>query len=469
MPTNKRYENITITDFAAEGKCIYKSEDGVIFIDGHVAPGDVVDIEVVRRKKKLAQAVVTKFHSYSDLRAEPFCQHFGVCGGCRWQHIDYAEQVKFKQKQVRDHFERIGKIKEVAYEPIVAAETQRFYRNKLEYTFSNYRWLTVDDMNSGEEFSRNGLGYHVPKRFDRIFQVEKCHLQPDPSNAIRNGLYQFAEDKGYVFYNVKTNEGMMRNLIIRTSNTGDVLVIVQFAEPQEEVITEVMAFLKAEFSEITSLYYIVNQKGNDSYQDQEAVHYDGDRYIRETMEDLTFMVGPKSFYQTNSEQAYELYKIARDYAQLTGEEVVYDLYTGTGTIANFVARNAKKVVGVEYVEEAVADARKNSELNGITNTKFFAGDIKRVLDADFVKKYGQPDVIITDPPRAGMDPAVIATILAAEPKRIVYVSCNTATQARDLALLSGKYKVVKAQPVDMFPHTHHVENVALLVLKGLIV
>ncbi len=466
MPTNKRYENITITDFAAEGKCIYKSEDGVIFIDGHVAPGDVVDIEVVRRKKKLAQAVVTKFHSLSDLRAEPFCQHFDVCGGCRWQHIDYAEQLKFKQKQVRDHFERIGKIKDVTYELIVAAQTQRFYRNKLEYTFSNFRWLTADDMNSGQEFSRNALGYHVPKRFDRIFQVEKCHLQPDPSNAIRNALYQFAEDKGYVFYNVKTNVGMVRNVIIRTSNTGDVLVIVQFAEPQENVIEEVMAFLKAEFSEITSLYYIVNQKGNDSYQDQEAVHYAGDQYIRETMEDLTFMVGPKSFYQTNSEQAYELYKIARDYAQLTGEEIVYDLYTGTGTIANFVARNAKKVIGVEYVEEAVADARRNSELNNIENTKFFAGDMKRVLNTDFVKKHGQPDVIITDPPRAGMDPAVIATILAAKPKRIVYVSCNTATQARDLELLSGKYKVVKAQPVDMFPHTHHVENVALLVLKG---
>ncbi len=465
MPTNKRYENITITDFAAEGKCIYKSEDGVIFIEGHVAPGDMVDIEVVRRKKKLAQAVVTKFHSFSDLRAEPFCQHFDVCGGCRWQHIDYPEQLKFKQKQVRDHFERIGKIKDVAYEPIVAAQTQRFYRNKLEYTFSNFRWLTADDMNSGQEFSRNALGYHVPKRFDRIFQVEKCHLQPDPSNAIRNALYQFAEDKGYVFYNVKTNVGMMRNVIIRTSNTGDVLVIVQFAEPPADVIEAVMAFLKAEFSEITSLYYIVNQKGNDSYQDQAAVHYAGDRSIRETMEDLTFMVGPKSFYQTNSEQAYELYKIARDYAQLTGNELVYDLYTGTGTIANFVARYAKKVIGVEYVEEAVADARKNSELNGIENTEFFAGDMKRVLDSDFVKKHGQPDVIITDPPRAGMDPAVIATILAAEPQRIVYVSCNTATQARDLELLSGKYKVVKAQPVDMFPHTHHVENVALLVLN----
>ncbi|GHB82076.1 23S rRNA (uracil(1939)-C(5))-methyltransferase RlmD [Persicitalea jodogahamensis] len=465
MPTNKRYENITITDFAAEGKCIYKSEDGVIFIQGHVAPGDVVDIEVVRRKKKMGEAIVTKFHSFSELRAEPFCQHFDVCGGCRWQHIDYSEQLNFKQKQVRDHFERIGKIKEVEYEPIVAAEIQRYYRNKLEYTFSNYRWLTTDDMNSGEEFSRNALGYHVPKRFDRIFQVEKCHLQPDPSNAIRNALYHFSEKKGYVFYNIKTNEGMMRNVIIRTSNTGDVLVIVQFAEPQEEVIEEVMQFLKTEFPNITSLHYIINQKGNDSYQDQDVHHYFGDQYIRETMEGLTFLVGPKSFYQTNSQQAYELYKIARNYAELTGSETVFDLYTGTGTIANFVARNAKKVIGVEFVEEAVADARKNSDLNGIHNTKFFAGDMKKVLNADFIAKHGKPDVIITDPPRAGMDPSVIGTILTAEPDRIVYVSCNTATQARDLELLSNKYKVVKAQPVDMFPHTHHVENVALLVKR----
>ena len=465
MPTNKSYEKITITDFAAEGKCIYKSEDGVIFIEGHVAPGDVVDIEVVRRKKKLAQAVVTKYHSLSALRAEPFCQHFGVCGGCRWQHITYGEQLKFKQKQARDHFERIGKLTDVEYQPIVAAQTQTHYRNKLEFTFSNFRWLTAEDFDSGEAFSRNALGYHVPKRFDRIFQVEKCHLQPDPSNAIRNTLYQFAEERGYVFYNVKTNVGMMRNVIIRTSSTGDVLVIVQFAEPQKRVIEEVMHFLKETFPEITSLCYIVNQKGNDSYQDQEVVLYSGEKYIRETMEELTFLVGPKSFYQTNSEQAYELYKIARDYADLKGTETVYDLYTGTGTIANFVARNAAKVVGVEYVEEAVADARKNSELNGIANTKFFAGDMKRVLNQDFVEVHGKPDVIITDPPRAGMDPAVISAILAAEPQRIVYVSCNTATQARDLNVLSEKYRVVKAQPVDMFPHTHHVENVALLFLN----
>lgn len=466
MPVNKRYENITITDFAAEGKCIYKSDEGVVFVQGNVAPGDVVDLEVVNKRKKFTEAIVTRVHSLSPLRATPYCQHFEVCGGCRWQHINYEEQLRFKQQQVKDHFERIGKLKEVQYQEIVAASTQRFYRNKLEFTFSDYRWLTLDEVQRADEFSRNALGYHVPKRFDRIFQVEKCHLQPDPSNAIRNALHAYAESKGYVYYDIKRNVGMMRNVIIRTSNTGDVLVIVQFAEPRQEIIDDVLDFLKSEFSEITSLYYIVNQKGNDSYQDQEAVHYYGERYIREKMEDLTFMVGPKSFYQTNSEQAYHLYSVAREFAELTGSEKVYDLYTGTGTIANFVARQAHSVIGVEFVEEAVADARLNSAQNGITNTRFFAGDMKRILNTDFLIQQGKPDVIITDPPRAGMDPAVIQTILAASPQRIVYVSCNTATQARDLELLSDHYQVVKARPVDMFPHTHHVENVAQLVRRG---
>jgi len=466
MPVNKRYENITITDFAAEGKCIYKSDEGVVFVQGNVAPGDVVDLEIVNKRKKFREAIVTQVHSLSALRATPFCQHFEVCGGCRWQHINYEAQLLFKQQQVKDHFERIGKLKEVEYQEIVAAPSQRYYRNKLEFTFSDYRWLTTDEIQRADEYSRNALGYHVPKRFDRIFQVEKCHLQPDPSNAIRNTLHAYAESKGYVYYDIKRNVGMMRNVVIRTSNTGDVLVIVQFAEPNLEVIEDVLEFLKNEFPEISSLYYIVNQKGNDSYQDQEAVHYFGERYIKEKMEDLTFMVGPKSFYQTNSEQAYQLYSLARSYAELTGTEKVYDLYTGTGTIANFVARQAHSVVGVEFVEEAVADARLNSAHNGISNTKFFAGDMKRILDTNFLIKHGKPDVIITDPPRAGMDPAVIQTILAALPQRIVYVSCNTATQARDLDLLSVRYQVTKARPVDMFPHTHHVENVAQLVLRS---
>ncbi len=427
MPPPKKYERVTITDFASEGKCIYKSEDGVIFIQGHVAPGDVVDLEVVGRRKKMTEAKVTYFHALSELRATPYCQHFEVCGGCKWQHIAYDEQVLFKQRQVRDHFERIGKLREVIHEPIVPAAKRQYYRNKLEYTFSEFRWLTQADLNSGEEFSRDALGYHVPKRFDRIFQVEKCHLQPDPSNEIRNKLFEYSTGKGYVFYNIRDNVGMMRNVIIRTSNTGDLMVIVQFAEPDEPIISDVMEFLKRQFPEITSLYYIVNQKGNDSYQDQEAVHYYGERYIRESMEDLQFMVGPKSFYQTNSEQAYELYKIARDYAELTGNETVYDLYTGTGTIANFVARGAGKVIGVEYIEEAVQNARENARLNGITNTAFFAGDMKKVLDAEFVQRHGRPDVVIADPPRAGMDPAVIDTLLTAKPAKIVYISCNTAT------------------------------------------
>jgi 23S rRNA (uracil1939-C5)-methyltransferase len=465
MPIPKRYEKITITDFAAEGKCIYKSDEGVIFIQGNAAPGDVVDIEVVSKRKKFREAKVIKVHELSNLRISPYCQHFDTCGGCRWQHINYPEQLRFKKQQVIDHFERIGKLREVIIEDVLAAETRQYYRNKLEFTFSENRWLSRDEIASGRDFSRNALGYHVPKRFDKIFQVETCHLQPDPSNAIRNSLHNYAESKGYLYYDVKNNRGFMRNLIIRTSNTGDVLVIVQFAEPNQEAIEDALNFLSREFPIISALFYIVNQKGNDSYQDQEVVHFHGETFIRETMEDLTFMVGPKSFYQTNSEQAYELYKVTRSYAELTGNELVYDLYTGTGTIANFVARNARRVIGVEYVEDAVVDARKNSELNGITNTAFFAGDMKKVLDRGFLERNGRPDVIITDPPRAGMDPAVIETILAAAPERIVYVSCNTATQARDLEMMAHQYRVTKAQPVDMFPHTHHIENVAQLVRR----
>ncbi|TDB66979.1 23S rRNA (uracil(1939)-C(5))-methyltransferase RlmD [Arundinibacter roseus] len=465
MLNRKKYEQITITDFAAEGKCIYKSEEGVVFIQGNAAPGDVVDIEITNKRKKFREGVITKFHSYSSLRTEPYCAHFGVCGGCKWQHINYEEQLRFKNQQIVDHFQRIGKLKNVLFEEIVPAQNREFYRNKLEFTFSNSRWLTNDEIHSDRDFTRNALGFHVPGRFDKIFNVEKCHLQPDPSNAIRNSLHAFAESQGYVYYDVKKNVGMMRNVIIRTSNMGDVLVIVQFAEHQTEVISSVMNFLKENFPVISSLFYIVNQKGNDSYQDQEVVHFSGEEFIREQMEDLTFLVGPKSFYQTNSEQAYQLYSVAREYAELTGQETVYDLYTGTGTIANFVARMAKKVIGVEYIEEAVQGARRNSALNGIDNTEFFAGDMKKVLDVNFLTRYGRPDVVITDPPRAGMDPAVVETLLAVAPQRIVYVSCNSATQARDLELLSARYTVVKTRPVDMFPHTHHVENVTLLYRK----
>jgi 23S rRNA (uracil1939-C5)-methyltransferase len=466
MSKNNKYQHVEITDFAAEGKCIFKSEDGVIFVEGNVAPGDIVDLEVVRTKKKLKEAVVTKVHSKSALRTDPYCLHHLVCGGCKWQHIAYEHQLRFKRQQVVDHFERIGKIKGVTINEIVAAPATEYYRNKLEFTFSNWRWLTKEQMDSGEQFTKHALGFHVPKRFDKIFTVDHCHLQPDPSNTIRNSLHHFGELHNIPYYDVRFNVGTLRNVIIRTANSGDVMVIVQFGEQNDEAIEKVMAYLHKTHPEITSLNYIVNLKGNDSYQDQEVIHYAGEKTIRETMEDLTFLVGPKSFYQTNSAQAYTLFNITREYAGLTGNESVYDLYTGTGTIANFVARGAKKVVGVEYVEAAVADARINSEINGITNTSFYAGDMRRIMNEDFLRTHGRPDVIITDPPRAGMDQPVVETILKAAPDRIVYVSCNTATQARDLALMSDDYEVTKVQPVDMFPNTHHVENIALLVKRA---
>jgi 23S rRNA (uracil1939-C5)-methyltransferase len=462
MSKNNKYEHVEITDFAAEGKCIYKSEDGVIFVEGNVAPGDIVDLEVVRTKKKLKEAVVTKVHSKSTLRTDPYCLHHLVCGGCKWQHIGYEHQLRFKRQQVVDHFERIGHIKNVTINEIKAAPSTEYYRNKLEFTFSNWRWLTKDEMNSGEQFTKNALGFHVPKRFDKIFTVNHCHLQPDPSNTIRNSLHHFGELHGISYYDVRFNVGTLRNVIIRTANSGDIMVIVQFGAKDDEAIEKVMQYMHKTHPEITSLNYIINLKGNDSYQDQEVIHYAGEKTIRETMEDLTFLVGPKSFYQTNSAQAYTLFDITREYAGLTGNESVYDLYTGTGTIANFVARRAKKVVGVEYVEAAVADARINSQINGITNTSFYAGDMRHIMNEGFLQKHGRPDVIITDPPRAGMDQPVVETILKAAPDRIVYVSCNTATQARDLALMPNDYAVVKVQPIDMFPNTHHVENIALL-------
>ncbi len=466
MNKNISYEKVEITDFAAEGKCIYKSEEGVVFVEGDVAPGDIVDLRVVKTKKKLKEAVVTKIHSRSNLRVEPYCSHFGLCGGCKWQHIGYEHQLKFKQQQVLDHFERIGHLKDITINPIVGAPKTELYRNKLEYTFSNWRWLTKEQVDSGDHFDKFALGFHVPKRFDKIFTVEHCHLQPDPSNAIRNSLHAFGLESGIQYYDVRFNRGILRNVVIRTANSGDVMVIVQFGENNSEAIEKVMVYLQNNHPEITSLNYIVNLKGNDSYQDQEVINYSGTEKIRETMENLTFHVGPKSFYQTNSEQAYELFKITREFAGLTGSELVYDLYTGTGTIANFVASKAKKVIGLEYVEAAVADARINSQLNGVTNTEFYAGDMRYLLNDAFVKKHGRPDVIITDPPRAGMDVPVIETILNASPDRIVYVSCNSATQARDLALMSEHYQVVKVQPVDMFPNTHHVENIALLEWKN---
>ena len=457
-------EKMVIEKIAAEGKALGYYNEKVVFVEG-TAPGDLVDVRVHKKKKSFLEGSVIKFHEQSKLRIDPFCQHYGVCGGCKWQHLAYADQLKFKNQQVVDALERIAKVDLPPIQTILGSKETTFYRNKLEFTFSNNRWLTNEEIASGEKFEREALGFHVPKRFDKIVQVEKCYLQTESSNAIRNKLYEFAQKNQITFFDLVKQVGFLRNLIIRTASTGELMVILQVAEPNEEWIQSCMNFLKEEFPEITSLLYIINQKGNETFHDQEVITFAGRDHIFEEMEGLKFKIGPKSFYQTNSEQAYELYKVARDFAQLTGKELVYDLYTGTGTIANFVAKNAQKVVGVEYVPEAIEDAKVNSELNGIKNTSFFAGDMKDMLNEAFLKTHGQPDVIITDPPRAGMHPDVIDMLLKIKAKRIVYVSCNPSTQARDLALLDTLYAVEKVQPVDMFPQTHHVENVVSLQLK----
>ncbi len=463
---NLVFENILVEDFAAEAKCISRVDDKVIFIDGPVAPGDYADLRVTKAKKSYYEATALNIRPLSSYRTQTVCEHFGVCGGCKWQHIDYPTQLDFKTKQVSDALERIAKVALPAINPILGAPETLYYRNKLEFTFSQNRWLTQEEINSGLEYDRNALGFHVPKRFDKILQVNHCYLQPDPSNQIRLALGDFAKKHNLSFYEqIKQEQGVLRNLIIRNTTTGDLMVIVQFAYCTPEQVTLVMDFLAEQFPAITSLNYIINTKGNDTFFDLEVVNYKGLPYIVEEMEGLKFRIGPKSFYQTNAKQAYELYKIARTYADLRGEEFVYDLYTGTGTIANFVARQARKVIGLEYVEMAVADARINSQINGIENTEFYAGDMRKLLDNEFVSQKGRPDVIITDPPRAGMDEPVVRTILDAEPQRIVYVSCNPATQARDLAWLDIKYQVEAVQPVDMFPQTHHVENVVKLVKR----
>ena len=455
-------EQVEITGVAAEGKALARVDDMVVFVP-FVAPGDVVDLQLYRKKHKYAEGRVVKVHSYSPLRVEPFCQHFGVCGGCKWQHLPYEYQLQFKQQQVVDNLTRIGKVELPEISPIKGSAKQRFYRNKLEFTFSNKSWLTFEELQSEQDFDcRNALGFHIPNMFDKVLDIKKCWLQDDISNRIRLSIRAFALEHGYEFFDLREQRGLLRNMIVRTASTGEIMLIVVFYEPDHEKIKALMQHVADCFPEITSLLYIVNQKANDTITDQEVHLFRGRDYILETMEGLQFKVGPKSFYQTNSEQAYELYKVARDFASLTGEELVYDLYTGTGTIANFVSRQARKVIGIEYVPEAIEDAKVNAELNGLENTLFFAGDMKDILTTGFIEQYGRPDVIITDPPRAGMHDDVIKTILFAAPKRIVYVSCNPATQARDLSLLDAHYKVTKVQPVDMFPHTQHVENVVLL-------
>ena len=458
-------EGLHITTLAAEGKAMGKVDNQVVFVPMTV-PGDVVDVQVRKHHRRYMEATVVRFVEKSPIRVEPFCEHFGVCGGCKWQNLPYEEQLRFKTEQVHDQLTRIGKIELPEVKPCLGSAKQQFYRNKLEFTFADKRWLTYEEIAQGGDIERQpALGFHIPNCFDKVLDINKCYLQADPSNGIRDAVKQFCIDNGYSFHNCREHQGLMRNIIIRTASTGEVMVIVVFNENDQERIVALMEMLKEKFEQITSLFYVVNTKWNDSVGDLEHVCYAGKDHIIEQMEGLQFKVGPKSFYQTNSEQAYELYKVTREFADLKGDEVLYDLYTGTGTIANFCARRAKKVVGVEYVPEAIEDAKVNSAINGIENTSFYAGDMKDVLSDDFVARNGRPDVIILDPPRAGVDERVIEVILRAAPERIVYVSCNPATQARDLQLMDGQYKVVEVQPVDMFPHTHHVENVVKLVRR----
>ena len=462
----KIIEGLEVVSIAAEGKAIAKHEEKVIFIAGAI-PGDVVDVELHRVKKTHAEGKVLRYQKYSEDRIQAECEHFGVCGGCKWQQLPYPQQILFKQQQVIDQFQRIGHIEVEELLPILSAEDIYFYRNKLEFTFSDKRWLTQEEIENKEEEigERRALGFHIPKLFDKIVDIKKCHLQAGLSNDIRNAVRDFCFKNDYSFFNIREQHGLMRNLIVRTTLDGELMLILSFFENQAEKIQKILTYLQDNFPQITSLMYVINEKRNDTILDQEILLFSGRDYLVEKMEDLQFKIGPKSFYQTNSKQAYHLYKTVRDWAQLTGKETVYDLYTGTGTIALFIAQQARKVIGVEYVEEAIVDAQKNAQLNTIENAKFFAGDMKDVLNDDFIRENGQADVMIIDPPRAGMHPNVVQTILNASPQKIVYVSCNPATQARDIALLKDAYRIVKSQAVDMFPHTHHVENIALLVKR----
>lgn len=458
-------ENVTITAVAAEGKSLARVDDKVVFVP-YVVPGDVVDLQVKKKKSSFMEAVAINIHEYSPLRDTPFCEHYGICGGCKWQCLKYEEQLKAKQQQVYDNLSRIGKVELPEFMPILGSKKTREYRNKLEYGFSNKRWLTEDEVKQDVKYDvMDAVGFHISGAFDKILDINKCHLMDDLQNRIRNDIRDYALLHGLVFYDLRQNSGLLRSMMLRNSNTGEFMLLIQFridtAEEKEQALA-LLQHLADTFPEITSLLYVDNHKANDTFGDQEVHCFKGTDFIYETMEDLKFKVGPKSFYQTNTDQAYELYSVARDFAGLTGNELVYDLYTGTGTIANFVAKKAKKVIGIEYVPEAIEDAKVNSEVNGIDNTLFFAGDMKDILNKEFIAQYGRPEVIITDPPRAGMHQDVIDTILFAAPQRIVYVSCNPATQARDLQLLDADYKVTKVQPVDMFPHTQHVENVVLL-------
>ena len=460
---NKLFTEIEVVDAGAKGKAIGKSPDGrVIFIDNAV-PGDVADIQTTRKRKSYYQGTAVEFHKFSDKRTEPVCQHFGTCGGCKWQNMEYKFQLEYKENEVINNLQRLGKIELPEVTPILGSEEIYFYRNKMEFSFSDSRWLTIDEIQSGENIEdRNALGFHIPGMWDKILDIKKCHLQADPSNAIRNYTRDFATNNDISFFNTRNQEGLLRTLMIRTTSTGELMVLIQFYEEDKVKRELLLNALSTEFPEITSLQYVINNKGNDTIYDQEVICFKGRDHIFEEMEGLKFKINAKSFYQTNSEQAYNLYKITREYADLKGDELVYDLYTGTGTIAQFVAKNAKKVIGVEAVPEAIKDARENAERNNIENTEFYVGDMRKVFTESFIAQHGKPDVIITDPPRDGMHKDVVAQILGIMPEKIVYVSCNSATQARDLSLMDEHYKVTKTRAVDMFPQTHHVENVVLL-------
>lgn len=460
------FENVEILDAGAKGVSVAKAPDGKVIFIPNVVPGDVTDIQTFKKRKAYYEGKAIKTHKFSEHRVEPVCEHFGVCGGCKWQNMKYSQQLFYKNQEVYNNLKRIGKIELPEFEPILGSEKQFFYRNKMEFGFSSSRWMTDAEIQSGEDLdNKNAVGFHIPRMWDKILDIKKCHLQQDPSNAIRNEIRRFANENNLTFYNPRNHEGLLRTLMIRTASTGEIMVLIQFFEKDKNGIDLMMNFLAERFPEITSLQYVINQKLNDTLYDQDIILFKGRDYILEEMEGLHFSINAKSFYQTNSEQAYELYSITRDFAGLTGEELVYDLYTGTGTIAQFVSKKAKKVIGVEAVPEAIADAKENAKRNNITNCEFFVGDMKNVFNDEFIGTHGKPDVIITDPPRDGMHKDVVEQILKIAPEKVVYVSCNSATQARDLALMDEMYKVTRVRPVDMFPQTHHVENVVLLERK----
>ena len=460
-------ENVEIQSVAAEGKALARVDNMVVFMP-YGAPGDIVDVEILKKRKTHAQARILRFVKYAEERCQPFCEHFGVCGGCQWQHLPYQAQLRYKQQQVLDNLQHIAKVSLPECRPILGSEHTMYYRNKLEYTFSDKPWRTTEEMASGVDFStmdQHALGFHIPGMFDKVLDIKHCYLQESFSDQVRLFVRGFCIEHDYPFFNLRQQDGLMRNMIVRTSSNGEKMLIVVFVHNDIEKIHALMQAIADAFPQITSLLYVVNDKGNDTIFDREVLVFKGRDYIVEQMENLQFKIGPKSFYQTNSAQAYRLYSVVRHLADLQGDELVYDLYTGTGTIANFVAAKARQVIGVEYVPEAIEDAKVNAALNHIDNTFFFAGDVKDIVNEEFMSQYGRPDVIITDPPRAGMHPDVIQTILKARPRKLVYVSCNPATQARDVALLDEAYRVDVIQPVDMFPHTQHVENVLLLTAK----